>query len=247
MESVDINTFLSYCDGYGYGDSYGDGSGDGYGYGSGYGSGSGSGSGTGDGYGYGDRSVDGSGTDSGTGSGSGYGDGSGSGFGSGYGDGSVDDIKSINGNTVYIIDNTPTIIESIKANYAKGFILQSDLTLKPCFIAKVGRYFAHGETLKQALSDATEKYSQNMPVEERINLFKETFDYSKVYPAKDFFKWHNTLTGSCVYGRKSFCQERGIDIEKDILSVPEFIELTIKSYGSDIIKQLKNSYGKFVK
>ena len=125
--------------------------------------------------------------------------------------------------------------------------MQSDLTLKPCFIAKVGRYFAHGETLKQALSDATKKYSQNMPVEERINLFKETFDYSKVYPAKDFFKWHNTLTGSCEYGRKSFCQEKGIDIEKDILSVPEFIELTIKSYGSDIIKQLKNSYGKFVK
>lgn len=237
MESVDINTFLSYGGGYCYGDS----SGDGYGYGSG----SGSGSSYGNGYGYGDRSVDGSGTRSGTGTGSGTGYGDGSGF--GYSDGSVNDIKSINGNPVYMIDNIPTIIDSIKANYAKGFILQSDLTLKPCFIAKVGRYFAHGETLKQALSDATEKYSQNMPIEERINLFKETFDYSKVYPVKDFFKWHNTLTGSCEYGRKSFCQERGIDIEKDILSVPEFIELTINSYGSDIIRQLKNSYREFVK
>ena len=169
---------------------------------------------------------------SGDGSGSGYGDGSGSG----------DCIKSFNGKQVYDIDDTLTIIESIKANYAKGFTLQSDLTLKPCFIAKVGYCFAHGETLKEALDDATSKYSQNMPIEERINLFKETFDYSKVYPAKEFFKWHNTLTGSCEYGRKSFCQERGIDIEKDMLYVREFIDLTINSYGSDIIIQLKESY-----
>ena len=144
---------------------------------------------------------------------------------------------------MYIIDDTQTIIESIKANYAKGFTLQSDLTLKPCFIAKVGYCFAHGETLKEALDDATAKYSQTTPIEERINLFKETFDYSKVYPAKEFFKWHNTLTGSCEFGRKSFCQERGIDIEKDELTVEEFIKLTINSYGSDIIKQLKQSYG----
>ena len=171
------------------------------------------------------------------------GSGSGSGSGDGYGDG----VKSLNGKQVYIIDDTPTIIESIKANYARGFTLESNLTLNPCFVAKVGYCFAHGETLKEALNDATSKYFQRMPIEERINLFKETFDYSKVYPAKDFFKWHNTLTGSCVYGRNSFCQERGIDIEKGILSVPEFIELTINSYGSDIIKQLKNSYGKFVK
>ena len=194
---------------------------------------------------------DGSGYGYGSGSGSGYGDGSGEGYsdGSGYGSGSSSGsgVKSINGKPVYIIDDTLTIIESIKANYAKGFTLKSDLTLKPCFIAKVGYCFAHGETLNEALNDATSKYFQSMPIDERINLFKETFDYSKVYPAKDFFKWHNTLTGSCVYGRKSFCQERGIDIEKDILSVPEFIKLTINSYGSDIIKQLKNSYKEFVK
>ena len=230
MESIDIEKFLSIGSGYGYGsgDGYGDSYGSGDGSGSGYGSGDGSGSGSGDG------SGDGSGT------GSGYGYGSGDGYGDGYGSG--DGIKSINGMLIYQVDGMPTIIESIKANYAKGFTLQSDLTLQPCFIAKVGYCFAHGGTLKEALSSATEKYTQNTPTEERINLFKETFDYTKVYPAKDFFKWHNTLTGSCEYGRKSFCQERGIDIEKDMLYVSEFIGLTINSYGSDIIIQLKESY-----
>ena len=249
MESIDIETFLSTDDGSGNGsgDGYGDGSGDGYG--DGYDDSSGSGSGYGSGSGHGSGSGYGSGSGSGSGYGSGYGHGSGEGHsdGSGSGSGSGSGVKSINGKPVYIIDDTLTIIESIKANYAKGFTLKSDLTLKPCFVAKVGYCFAHGETLKKALDEATSKYFQSMPIEERINLFKETFDYSKVYPAKDFFKWHNTLTGSCVYGRKSFCQERGIDIEKGILSVPEFIELTINSYGSDVIKQLKNSYMKFVK
>ena len=232
MESIDIEKFLS----------IGSGDGDGSGYGSGYGSGSGDGDGSGYGSGYGSGSGDGDGSGYGSGYGSGDGDGSGYGSGSGSGYGSGDGVKSINGKPVYIIDDTPTIIESIKANYAKGFTLQSDLTLKPCFVAKVGYCFAHAETLKEALDDATSKYSQNMPIEERINLFKETFDYSKVYPAKDFFKWHNTLTGSCEYGRKSFCQERGIDIEKDMLYVSEFIGLTINSYGSAIIIQLKESY-----
>ena len=227
MESV-INKFLSVS--YGYGSGSGDGSG------SGSGDGSGSGSGSGSGYGYGSGS--GSGDGSGDGSGSGYGYGYGSGYGSGSGSGSGDGLKSINGKTVYIVDDTPTIIESVKANYAKGFIIQSDLTLKPCCIAKVGNYFAHGDTLSEAHADAMSKYTQNMPVEERIKLFNEQFDRSKKYPAKDFFKWHNTLTGSCEFGRRSFCQERGIDIENDELTVEEFIALTKNSYGSDIIKQI---------
>lgn len=173
---------------------------------------------------------------SGSGSGSGDGDGFGSGSGSGFGDGSG--VKSLNGKPVYIIDDTPTIIESIKANYAKGFIVQGDLTLKPCWIAKVGNYFAHGGTLAEAHADAMTKYTQRMPVEERIKLFNEHFLRSKKYPAIEFFKWHNTLTGSCEFGRRSFCQERGIDIEKDELTVEEFISLTKNSYGSDVIKQI---------
>ena len=103
---------------------------------SGSGSGSGSGDGSGDGDGYGD--------------GSGYGDGYGSGDGSGDGDGDGDGVKEINGDTVYIVDDVPTIIKSVRANIAQGFILQRDLTLKPCYIVKEQNKFAHGSTLHDA-------------------------------------------------------------------------------------------------
>lgn len=109
----------------------------GSGYGSGDGSGDGSGYGSGDGYGYG--------------SGSGDGDGSGDGY--GYGDG----IKSINGNSIYVVDNIPTIITNVKGNIAEGFILQSDLSLTPCFIAKENNQFSHGNTLHEAFESLREK------------------------------------------------------------------------------------------
>ena len=143
-----------------------------------------------------------------------------------------------------MVDDTPTIIDSVVSNYAKGFILSNDLTLKPCFIAKVGSYLAHGETLKQAFEDATAKYSENMPLEDRINLFLEHFDIDKTYLAIEFFKWHNTLTGSCEFGRRSFCQTHNINIDKDYLTIEEFIRLTENSYGSDAIKLLKERISK---
>lgn len=177
----------------------------------------------------------GAGYGSGSGSGDGYGDGSGDG--SGYGD--DDGIKSINGQLIYMIDSTPTIIESVVSNYAKGFVLLDDLTLKPCYVAKVGDYFAHGATLKQAFEDATSKYSENMPLKDRINLFLDHFKIDKTYLAIEFFRWHNILTGSCEFGRRNFCQERGIDIDKDYLTITDFIRLTENSYGSDVIKLLK--------
>lgn len=87
-----------------------------------------SGSGYGDGYG------------SGYGSGSGYGYGDGDGYGSGSGSG----IKKYDGEDVHMIDGVQTIITAVHGNIAKGTILQKDLTLTPCFMAKVDGFFAHG-------------------------------------------------------------------------------------------------------
>lgn len=132
------------------GSGFGDGDGSGFGYGSGDGDGSGSGSG--DVYGYG----------------SGYGDGDGSG------------IKSINGNSIYVVDNIPTIITNVKGNIAKGFILQSDLSLTPSFIAKENNQFSHGNTLHEAFESLREKLYDDSTEEERILKFKEHFsDFSK--------------------------------------------------------------------
>ena len=213
----------------GYGD--GSGSGSGYGYGDGDGDGSGSGSG------YGDGDGDGDGYGSGDGSVDGSGDGSGSG--SGYGDG--DGIKELNHQNVYIIDGISTIIDSVHGNYAKGKILNDDLTTKDCFIAKCGNFFAHGETLKQALSDATEKYNENKPLDERIKEFNEKFPLDdKPYNGSELFSWHHILTGSCLFGRQQFCSNKGLDV-KDKYTIKQFISLTENDFGSDAIKKLKES------
>jgi hypothetical protein len=160
------------------GDGSGDGSGFGYGYGYGFGDGDGDGSGFGYGYGFGD----------GDGDGSGFGDGDGDG--SGYGDG----IIVFNNQKVHIIDSISTIITSIKNNVAKGFILQSDFTLIPCFIVKENNQFAHGDTLREAFKSLQEKLYVDYSIEERIEKFKEFFtDFSKKYKASDFFTWHNLL------------------------------------------------------
>ena len=175
------------------------------------------------------------------GDGSGDGDVYGDVYGSGYGDVYGDGIEKINGQKVYPIDNTPTLIDSVHGNYARGSILNSDLTLSPCYIAKCGDYFAHGETLKEAVEDATEKYAKNQPVEGRIRVFNEKYpDRNKKVPAMELFNWHHILTGSCLMGRKNFCKNRGIDYENEEYTVNEFIALTENAYGGDVIKQLKD-------
>ena len=226
MEALEkIKNFLSLSHGYGDGDGYG------YSDGSGYGNGSGSGYGYGDGYGYSDGY--------GNGSGYGYGDGYGYGNGSGYGYGSGSGIEAVNGKKVYMVDGIQTVITNVHVNLARGFILNNDLTLTPTYIAKCGDFFAHGETAVDAMRDARMKYEDNLPVDERLRLFRETFpDWDKKIPAKELFDWHHRLTGSCEQGRIAFCKEHGLDWMNGEYSVNEFIELTKDAYGGEIIRRL---------
>ena len=122
----------------------------GYGYGNGYGYGYGYGNGNGDGYGYGN----------------GYGDGNGNGYGDGYGNGNG--IKQINGLDVNIIDDIPTVLTEIHGNVAKGFILENNVILRPCFVVREGDEFAHGDTLHDAYRSLQEKRYGNSTTDERI-------------------------------------------------------------------------------
>ena len=190
------------------------------GYGSGYGSGSG--------YGYG--------------SGSGFGDGDGYGYGSGYGYGDGDGIEEFNGKHVHRIDDVQTIITSVHGNVAKGFILQSDLSLTPCYVVKGNNLFAHGEDLHQAMAALTDKMFDDMPEEERIAEFiKAHPDKKALYTHKDLYDWHHRLTGSCVAGRNAFARDHGIDMEGSS-TVEYFIELTRNAYGGSIIRKLEEAY-----
>jgi len=232
MESL-IEEFVKTKRGYGFG------SGSGSGSDNGSGSGSGSADGSDDGSGYGSGSADGSGSGSADGFGSGYGFCSGFGSGSGYGSGDGDGIVSINNKKVYKIDGVQTIITSIRENVAKGYILQSDLTLTPSFIVREDNKFAHGATLHEAFASLQEKLYDDSSEEERIDKFKEHFsDFDKAYPASELFIWHHILTGSCKAGRESFARDHEIDVQHDYMNIREFINLTKDSYGGKIIKKL---------
>ena len=180
-----------------------------------------------------------SGSGYGTGSGYGYGDGTGSGSGYGYGYG----IEEINGQKVYYIDNVPTLLHSIHDNVAKGAILRSDMTLQPCYIVKGSGYFAHGETLRQAMDALADKILGGAPEEERIAAFVKAHpEYRKPYPNEDLFRWHHNLTGSCEMGRKTFIEERGLNLDGET-TVEEFVKLTQNAYNGSVIRKLPAEYG----
>ena len=190
---------------------------------------SGSGDGSGSGSGYGD------------GSGRGSGCGSGSGRGSGCGSGYEREIKEFCGKEVYLVDNVETIIEHIKESFAKGYILNGDFTLTPCFIAKGHGYFAHGKTLKGARDALLAKVFENMDTDEAIEAFMDKFKKGEKYPGTDFFEWHHYLTGSCLMGRESFVRNKGLDVNA-LYTVEEFIELCENDYGGEVIKELKERW-----
>ena len=232
MEILNIQQWIENGSDFGSGYGYGSGSGSGYCSGSGYGYGFGSGDGSGDGFGYGNGSGGSSGA------GAGRGSSSGAGYSDGSGDCSGTDIKFFCGSPVYLIDRIPTIITAVFGSYAKGYILEPCLTLTPCYIAKKESHFAHGETLAQAIADVAEKAFNDMSEEERIAEFWKCHQKGVKYPARDLYDWHHRLTGSCEMGRKTFAAEHGIDLNSDMFTVSELVELCGKSYGGAIIRKL---------
>ena len=210
-----------------------------------------------DNYGYGSGSIYGSicgdeSLDNGDGRGYGYGygissnggdDGSGGGYGNGYGNGCGDGVKEFEGHKLYDIDDIPTALISIHGNVAKGFILEGNVFKKPCYVVKDGNRFAHGATLRKAFSSLQEKLYDGSTEEERLDAFKAKFpEFDTPYPNRDLFAYHHVLTGSCRMGREQFISNHGISLD-GTTTVREFVNLTIDSYGGDIICRLPKLYG----
>lgn len=144
-----------------------------------------------------------------------------------------------NGQNVYNIDGTMTIVSSVHGAYAKGYILLDDLTLKPTYIAKVGGFFAHGDTLCMAREDALAKCMKCEPVEQRIaDFIKAHPSRTRKYAGEDLYGWHGILTGSCRAGRAAWCSDKGLDPKTTKLTVKQFCELTKDAYGGDVIRRL---------
>ena len=142
---------------------------------------------------------------------------------------------------VYLIDDTPTVIYCIVKDYAKGAIVGADMQLNPCYIAKQDGLFAHGETLHEAREALNEKLFEQLPVEERVEMFRKEFSPKTEYPTHLFWEWHNKLTGSCEMGRNQFAREHGIDLNGN-MTPEEFVNLTENAYGGEVIRMLKPYY-----
>lgn len=152
-------------------------------------------------------------------------------------------VKVINGYEVHRIDDIPTIITSVRGNVAQGFIVLSDLQLKPCYIVKENNKFAHGETLHDAFTSLQEKLFDDSSEEERLDAFKKKFpEYDVKYDNRDLFRYHHILTGSCRMGRELFVSRNGLSLDGKT-SVREFVKLTKYAYGGDIIQKLPGIYG----
>ena len=183
-----------------------------------------------------------SGSGFGYGSGYSYGCGSGSGYGSGFGscsgDGSLRSLGAYCGSKVYDIDAVPTLIDAVLGPYAKGRILMDDMTTRPCYIAKEMGKFAHGDTLREALTALKEKLYDDMSLEDRISAFLSCHNLTDAYANRDLFSWHHRLTGSCLAGRKAWVESRGIDMDGST-TVEDFIRLCENDFGQDVIRALK--------
>ena len=176
----------------------------------------------------------------GYGDGNGYGNGDGTGYGYGSGSGTKF-LLELNSTKVYNIDDTPTIISSLKGNLASGYILKDDFTTTPCYIARVGNSFAHGASVKKAFKDAQNKHLALLSDDDKIKMFMVKFPNLNIrYKASVFYEWHNILTGSCELGRKNFMSNKGIKMT-DLFTPLEFLELTKTEYNNPIINLILTS------
>ena len=140
---------------------------------------------------------------------------------------------------VVSIDGIQTAIEHIRGNVLKGYIVNKDLTINPCYVVKDNYFFAHGETLKEAKKALLKKSIDKMPIEHKINMFISKYKPMQKIKAKELFEWHHSFTGACELGAKSFCKNHNINIETDKFTIQEFIKLTENEYNGSVIKKLK--------
>jgi len=115
------------------------------------------------------------------------------------------------------------------------------MTLRDCWIAKRGNFFAHGDTLHAAVEAVEAKWMENRPLDERIAEFMKT------HPALDeeygdLFDWHHILTGSYEFGRRQWCEEHGYK-PTDSITLRTFLTETVGDYGGDVIRQVALRYG----
>jgi len=155
-------------------------------------------------------------------------------------------IKVLRGKPVYSIDDIPTIIENVRGNIAKGYIVKPDLSLMECYIVKVGNVFAHAKDAHAAYTEARDKaikYGCVECVADYANYVVSKYpDVDAQIDRKEIYELHNIITGSCDLGRKEFLEAHGLTLEGTI-SMREFLNLVKYAYGKERIAVIAEKYG----
>ena len=158
------------------------------------------------------------------------------------------DVMFVNGYPAVRIDGILTACRFLFANYLKGFSVS--LTASDCFVAKSDTdkpVFAHGRDIRSAHRSLLAKLIGGKDIEERINDFVKSHpSWSEKYSASDLFEWHFLLTGSCKFGRDAFCKANHIDMEKDLFTVGEFVDMVRGNYGWEVIKLIPGHYAEHI-
>ena len=115
------------------------------------------------------------------------------------------------------------------------------MTLRDCWIARRGNFFAHGDTLHEAVEAVEAKWRENRPLDDRIAEFLKTHP-SLDEPYGDLFEWHHILTGSCEFGRRQWCDGHGYK-PTDSITLRMFLTETVGDYGGYVIRQVAQKYG----
>ena len=101
-----------------------------------------------------------------------------------------------------------------------------------CYVAKKGDYYAHGETIKQAIKDVNFKFLQEtFDLDSLVSEIKEKQTVS--------INEYRLLTGACSSGVKNFMSNK--NITKDELPLSEVLYITRNEYGGGKINELFNN------
>ena len=138
---------------------------------------------------------------------------------------------------IRVIDSYTMLIQNSKQKdaftiyntlYFKGGDLKD---LPKCYIAERDGYFAHGKTIKQAISDCNFKYLQNnSDISDIVATIKENQTVTR--------EEYRLITGACGMGVSQFCKDNDISDEVENLPLDRVLKLTANSYGGEKMRDL---------
>ena len=138
------------------------------------------------------------------------------------------DFRNIDGYTM-IVDPPKKVGEFIlmKARYLRGGDLDK---LPKCFVAKRGKFSAHGETARDAIEDVGFKYAQaSLDVGKLVSEIKKSGHVS--------MNDYRLLTGACRLGCERFIKENGLELGESV-ELGQALELVRGEYGGDRMAEL---------